>query len=209
MLRIWDVSDPRAPRLAGRAARDRRASVVGDRARRRPGGCSPPRSRSPTAAPASSCGICERGTCGSCARRGQFSDSLAFDPGARLLAVGESPGIDPDDRLRRRGAAGADARAREDATDGAVFSVAYSADGKTLAASDSGIVKLLDASSGRLIGTPFRGPGTYRVAFSPDGQLLAIADLARSRAAHRRRRARSRSAGRCRRSECPGAGERA
>ena len=59
---------------------------------------------------------------------------------------------------------------------GTVFSVAFSPDGKTLAAGDlDGTVRLWDVATRRQLGSPLTSPtGTVQsVAFSPDGKTLA------------------------------------
>jgi WD40 repeat protein len=61
-----------------------------------------------------------------------------------------------------------------------VSAVAFSANGKLLASSDSnGTVQLWNPATGQRIGTPIRAAarnGVPGVAFSPDGKLLASAD---------------------------------
>jgi len=61
----------------------------------------------------------------------------------------------------------------------AVFSVAFSSYGRTLATSDLyGITYLWDVPTGHLIATRTdpRSAGIYSVAFSPDGRMLATGD---------------------------------
>src|SRR4029077_13257006 len=58
-----------------------------------------------------------------------------------------------------------------------ITSVAFSRDGKTLAAgAGNGPVRLWDVATGRQVGHGFGSgsPGTASVAFSPDGTILAI-----------------------------------
>jgi WD40 repeat protein len=64
-----------------------------------------------------------------------------------------------------------------DDKDGAVSSVAFSPDGKTLAIGDrDGTVRLWDLVTGQPIGDPFnsKGGAVGSVAFSPDGKTLAV-----------------------------------
>jgi WD40 repeat protein len=59
-----------------------------------------------------------------------------------------------------------------------VFSMAFSPDGKYLAACHNGTydnVKLWDVASGKMLGSPARGDHGASLAFSHDGKLLAVA----------------------------------
>jgi WD40 repeat protein len=57
-----------------------------------------------------------------------------------------------------------------------IASVAFSPDGRALAAGDGGDVGIWDTRTGRRIATLAEGSPVYSVAFSPDGRTLAIGD---------------------------------
>src|SRR5262249_39069161 len=69
---------------------------------------------------------------------------------------------------------------REEDIHGAL-SVAFSPDGKTLAAGTSGGLKLWDVTSGKQVAAR-KGPPGWSVAFSPDGKTLATAESNRGTA---------------------------
>ena len=130
-----------------------------------------------------------------------FVNGLAFSPDGTLLASGGCGGLDVADNCTRAEAWLPDAatgRPRGSPLggyDGKVYSVAFSPDGKTLAAGGCGRpqatdrcraeVRLWDVATGRPRGDPLVGhPGpagslslVSSVAFSPDGQTLASGKL--------------------------------
>jgi len=99
-----------------------------------------------------------------------FVSSLAFSPSGAALAIAESPGICLWDI------------ATTDCTAGftSAFSVAFSSDGKTMAAADgiSGVIRLWNIVTKKQIGllTDPDTQGAYSVAFSHDGTTLAAGD---------------------------------
>jgi WD40 repeat protein len=107
---------------------------------------------------------------------------LAFSPDGRHLAVvsGDEPDLRSARPVEGQGAGVWDVSAgkrlaRLDGHDGAVKTVAYSPDGKTIATGGAdGTTRLWDAAKGQEL-RKFEGPTTpvESVAFSPDGKLLA------------------------------------
>jgi WD40 repeat protein len=101
--------------------------------------------------------------------------TIAYSPDGQTLATG-----DEDGRVILWDAAtGAPKRSFDDHP-GSVYSVVFSLDGSRLASADAeGVVLLRDLESGD---TLFTFPGAFfwrsRVAFSPDGTLLAVPELA-------------------------------
>ena len=105
-------------------------------------------------------------------------------PVRRLLARRPGPGLGEPrrhgDRLGRRRPGQALAPPQLKANAGAVWAVAYSPDGKTIASgNDDGTVKLWDPTTGRERCTLVGHTGKVRtLAFSPDGSVLATGDAA-------------------------------
>lgn len=101
-------------------------------------------------------------------------DNVAFSPTGRLLAA--TTGVPDDGTVILRDRKGGPARQLETGSDSLVWDLAFSPDGRTLAAGDNdGNVVLWDVPSGRRLGEPLTGHTTRvdNVAFSPRGELLA------------------------------------
>lgn len=107
---------------------------------------------------------------------GRLTGALAFAPGGRKVALGATEVAAHVVDLTATPPA---VVATLGGPTGLVEQVAYSADGRLLAAgNDDNVVLLFDAGSGRLLAT-VRGPDSYvySVAFSPDSRTLAVGSV--------------------------------
>jgi WD40 repeat protein len=97
--------------------------------------------------------------------------SLAFAPSGRVIASGNTFGS-----VRLRDSADGSELGVLRVGDALVEALAYSNDGRLLAASDASTVRIFDAANGGSLGLLTGHTGTvFDLAFSPDGRLLASA----------------------------------